>query len=117
VIDIVENFDEIESVTQALRSGNTWLVWVWLGTALACSSVGLVGALRYNQRLTQIAVAWFSVTFLMHLLALSGLAILISGIYVYAHVYFYQDCKKGIMTKENYPAEKYCCFPFLNNML
>jgi hypothetical protein len=56
-----------------------------------------------------VAGAWLCVNAVLSIVGGGLVGCILSALFVYPHVVFYLEMKKGIMTEENYPNEKHCC--------
>jgi len=77
---------------------------------IVCNALGLYGGLKFKKTFTLIAAVWFGIEAILSLVMfLDFVGFAISALFLYPHVVFYKELQDGIMSRENFPREKYCC--------
>jgi hypothetical protein len=106
-----EQFDDDE-MQAALDELDGKAIGMTIGFAVVgmiCNAVGLYGATKYNNLGIIVASIWFAAEFVKSLVVYDIGGAIMAGFFLYPHVVFYQEMKKGIMTPVNYPNEESCC--------
>lgn len=80
-----------------------------LGAQILAAVCGIVGGVKFNVHLTAIAAISYIVTFVLGLVSLNIVGLVYNGFFLYPHVFFIQEMRKGIMTESNYLNEKQSC--------
>ena len=81
------------------------------GLGITCNALGIYGATRLNHWAVIIAGSWYVVEFLRALVYLDLACVIMSGLFAYPHVVFWQEMRKGEMKPIN-STQKGHCFNF-----
>ena len=66
-------------------------------------SIGLYGAIKFKRWAVTIAALSYALLFITGVFTFNVFPAIIGGLFLYPHVVFLDEMKKGIMTEENYP--------------
>jgi hypothetical protein len=72
-------------------------------------AAGIVGALRYNIYLVGVSMAGYCFAIAVNLMTLNIFGLICPAFFAYPHLFFIQEVRKGIMSKENYYNEEMSC--------
>ncbi len=76
---------------------------------ILCNASGIFGARRFNPLAIMVAGSWYLVEFVRSMVYLDIGGAIMAGFFVYPHVVFWQEMRKGIMTPSRYNQEERCC--------
>ena len=104
----ISDDDEVTSALEQAPYG-TGFAWTYFSAALVCCTLGMIGAMKFKSRMVWVAIIWYSLNVAWGLFGLDLFGIVFSAIFLYPHIFFYQEMKNGVMTEAGYPVEKYSC--------
>lgn len=76
---------------------------------IVASLCGIAGGIKFNVILTAVAAVAYSILTVFGLIGGNIAGLIYNGFFLYPHVMFIQEMRKGIMTEANYPNEKHSC--------
>ena len=76
---------------------------------IVMDAVGLAGAIIYNKWMVGVAGVFYCVLIVFDLLQLNVPGVIYNAFFAYPHFFLIKEINMGIMTKENYPNEKFSC--------
>ena len=85
------------------------LYMIILIVEIALSICGIMGAINYNKLMVYCAMSVFVIGIITTLFQFSIFGLVMSGCFLYPHVFFVKEMNEQIMTPENYPNEVYSC--------
>jgi hypothetical protein len=93
----------------AVATSSAWVIYLLACLSIVCGGLGIYGAKEYKGWMVLVSGVWYAINAVLSVLGGAIGGAVMSGLFAYPHFVFYQEMKKGIMTKENYPNEKYSC--------
>jgi hypothetical protein len=107
--------DDIQTDLDVLMEDYRWVVAIFFGVCCLVSLMAIWGAAQYNACTVAFSAVWhFLIALLVTVfVGLGGIMILVSAVFAYPHLVFYQEHTEGIMTEDNYGNEVHscCCVP------
>ena len=88
---------------------NTWVPMLFAVVTMVNSGLGIWGAKNYIGWMVLVSAGWYCWTAFTSLLGFDLIGVIWAASFAYPHFLFYQEMKKGIMTRENYPNEIHSC--------
>ena len=73
------------------------------------NGLGIYGAVKFKFWPVGVALAAYTVEFIIDMFAFNIGGLLLAGFFAYPHVVFLRELKSGVMSELNYPTEKYSC--------
>jgi hypothetical protein len=111
-MEAVENADDdaVKAASAQLHSvPMAALIFINLAQ-IACYVFGIVGAVNFNNCYVIAAIVAYCVSLIGALIQANVGGIVLAGLFLYPHIFFYQEVKAETMTSENYPNEiQSCC--------
>lgn len=101
--------DDAVKNSVAAATDHAWIMYLVNGLALAFGALGIYGAKEYKEIFVAISGLWHAAIATMGIIGGDFAGAICSGLFAYPHFVLYQEMKKGIMTKENYPNEMHSC--------
>ena len=80
-----------------------------MSAQIVASLCGIAGGVKFNPHLTALAAVAYAIVLVVGLLSLNIGSIVYQGCFLYPHVVFIHEIRKGIMNEANYPNEKQSC--------
>lgn len=80
-----------------------------LVTGISCTAVGIYGASNFNRIAILVAGIWYTFESVGAIISISLVGVILGALYLYPHCVFYWEMNKGVMSRETYRNEKYCC--------
>lgn len=80
-----------------------------MGAQIVAALCGIAGGVKFNPHLTAVAAAAYAVMLILGLISLNIGGLIYHGCFLYPHVVFIQEIRKGIMNEANYPNEQQSC--------
>jgi cytochrome bd-type quinol oxidase subunit 2 len=72
-------------------------------------AVGILGAVKYNPQMVQVAYVGYAVKLLFDIREGAVMDMMMDVFFAYPHFYFLKEMKEHVMTPNNYPNEAQCC--------
>ena len=101
-------FDDDE-VNQAIKDVPIRSAALLLTFEALCFGIGIWGAVAFSTWQIYVALTMYSINFFVNLFSFNLAALLMAGFFAYPHIFFIQEIRKGIMTRDNYHNEEQSC--------
>lgn len=76
---------------------------------IGCAIAGIFGGMKYSVPMVAVAAVSHGWDLVLSLLSFHIPGLAMAGGFLYPHIMFIQEMRKGIMTPENYPNEQHSC--------
>ena len=106
VSHIYTDDDELEEEIERFPAGALMTIF-WIEIAIYC--IGIWGALEFSTLQLYVALALYTLIFVMNVWVFNLPAMLISGFFAYPHVFLIKEIKEGTMSESNYYNEEQSC--------
>lgn len=101
--------DEVQEVMDLYASMKLGPIVAVMAVQIVISAVGVAGAFLFNYLMVGVTAIAYCLGIVSSLVALSPGSLLYNGFFLYPHIFLIKEIRSGVMTKENYPAEKQSC--------
>jgi hypothetical protein len=76
---------------------------------IICQSLGICGAISFNQCLVGVSLVSYAATFITYLARLDVLGCVVTALFAYPSILFIKQVRDGIMNESTYSLEKHSC--------
>ena len=101
--------DNIVTALNDIDGATVGMTISFAAVGMVCNASGIFGATKFNKWAVMVAGSWYLVELLRSLAHFDIGGAIMAGFFVYPHVIFWQEMRKGIMTAATYPQEEQCC--------
>ena len=101
--------DQVVAAVNKIDGAAVGMTISFAAVGMLCNASGIFGARWFNKWAVMIAGSWYLVELLRSLAYFDIGGAIMAGFFVYPHVIFWQEMRKGIMTPATYQQEEQCC--------
>lgn len=101
--------DQVVTALNGMDGKTVGMTISFAALGMLCNASGIFGARSFNEWAVMIAGSWYLVELVRSLAYLDIGGAIMAGFFVYPHVIFWQEMRKGIMTPATYQQEEQCC--------
>jgi hypothetical protein len=103
--------DQVDEAVSNVSNGSATVVILVSLLKLVLNLLGIYGAMTYNMYMVGASCVVYFFEGVMSLVVMNLYTLVYSAFFAYPHLFFIQEVKAGVMTKENYPIneEMSCC--------
>lgn len=101
--------DAVQAALSEVDGVKIGLTIATLLVGMVCNGVAIYGASNFNRIAIIIGGSWYIFEVVRSIAFFDAGSAVMAAFFLYPHVVFYWEMKRGIMTRESYPQEKHCC--------
>lgn len=109
VLAVASGDDAITNAGVTFENVNTGVVIFIMIIVVLCFGIGAYGAVQFNTCMVSTALACHVVSLIGNLAALNVGGVILGACFIYPHVGFLMEMRRGIMTPDNYVNEMHSC--------
>ena len=109
ILAVASDDDQITNGAVAFENANTGALIFVMIVVMICYGVGAYGAIQFNVCMVSTALACHVVSLIGNAVVLNIGGIIMIGFFIYPHVVFILEMRRGIMTPDNYVNEVHSC--------